>query len=77
MQDIKAWIEAVKLKLNEAKNKFIYFGSRQQLSKATHTTINVIGETITRSKKSDIWGDSLTPISPSKTTYISNAKLQH
>ena len=28
MQDIKAWMEAVKLKLNEAKTKFIYFGSR-------------------------------------------------
>ena len=30
--DIKAWIEAIKLILNEAKTKFIYFGSRQQLN---------------------------------------------
>ena len=29
MHDIKAWMEAVKLKLNEVKTKFIYFGSRQ------------------------------------------------
>ena len=28
MQDIKAWMEAVKLKVNEAKTEFIYFGSR-------------------------------------------------
>ena len=51
MHDIKAWLEAVKLKLNEAKTKFIYFGSRQQLNKATHTTTNVTGESIKRSTK--------------------------
>ena len=39
MHDIKAWVKAVKPKLNEAKSKFIYFGSRQQLNKATFTTI--------------------------------------
>ena len=33
MQDIKAWMETVKLKLNEAETEFIYFGSRQQLNK--------------------------------------------
>ena len=37
IHDIKAWMEAVKLKLNEANSKFIYFGSRQQLNKAAHT----------------------------------------
>ena len=51
MQDIKAWMEAVKLKLNEVKTKFIYFGNRQQLNKTTHTTINVIGESVKRSTK--------------------------
>ena len=51
MYDIKAWMEAVKLKLNEAKTEFIYFGSRQQLNKATHTTINIMGESIKRSTK--------------------------
>ena len=49
MHDIKAWMEAVKLKLNGAKTEFIYFASRQQLHKATCTTINVIGESIKRS----------------------------
>ena len=44
-------MEAVKLKLNEAKTEFIYSGSRQQLSKAAHTTINVLGELIKRSTK--------------------------
>ena len=29
MQDIKAWNESVRLKLNEAKTEFIYFGNRQ------------------------------------------------
>ena len=42
MQEIKAWMEAVNLKLNEAKIEFIYFGRRQHLNKTTHTTINVI-----------------------------------
>ena len=51
MHDIKAWMEAVKLKLNEAKTEFIYFGSRKQVSKATNTTINDIGESIKRSTK--------------------------
>ena len=49
MQDIKALMEAVKHKLNKAKTEFIYFGSRPQLNKTIHTTINVIGELIERS----------------------------
>ena len=52
-------MEAVKLKLNEAKTKFIYFGSRQQLSKAIHTTIKVIGELIKRSTKVQYLGGHL------------------
>ena len=51
MQDIKAWMEVVTLKLNKAKTEFIYFGSRQQLNKTTHTTMNVIGELTERSRK--------------------------
>ena len=42
-------MEAVNLKLNEAKTEFIYFGSRHQLNKTTHTTINE--ELIKRSTK--------------------------
>ena len=52
-------MEAVKLKLNEAKTKFIYFGSRQQLNNATHTTINIIGESIKRSTKVQYLGGHL------------------
>ena len=33
LEDVKAWIDAVSLKLNESMTEFIYFGSRQQLSK--------------------------------------------
>ena len=51
MQDIMAWMDAVKFKLNEAKTEFIYFASRQQLNKAIHSTINVIAESIQRSTK--------------------------
>ena len=35
MQDIKAWMEAVKLKLNEPKTEFIYSRRRQQLYKSS------------------------------------------
>ena len=33
--DIKAWMDAVRLKLNESKTEFIFFGSRKQLSKCS------------------------------------------
>ena len=77
MHDIKAWTEAVKLKLSEAKTKFIYFGSRQQLIRATHTTINIIGESIKRSAKVKYLGGHPDSNLTSKTTYSPNAKLQH
>ena len=48
LKDIKAWMDAVRLKLNESKTEFIYFGSGQQLSKCSENTIKVIEETITR-----------------------------
>ena len=51
MKDIKAWMETLKLKLNEAKTEFFYFGSRQQLNKTSYTTINVIGESIKNQPK--------------------------
>ena len=59
MHDIKAWMEAVELKLNEAKTALIYFGSRQQLSKTIHTTINVIEELIERLTKVQYLGGHL------------------
>ena len=46
--DIKAWMDAVILKLNESKTEFIYFGSRQQLSKCSRNTTKVINKTIDR-----------------------------
>ena len=33
MLNIKAWMDAVRLKLNESKTEFIYFGSRHQPTK--------------------------------------------
>ena len=37
MLKVKGWMDAVRLKLNESKTKFIYFGSRQQLKNAPST----------------------------------------
>ena len=42
---IKAWMEAVRLKLNKT-TEFIYFGSRQQLAKCQEKTIKVLQEEI-------------------------------
>ena len=39
----------VRVKLNESKTKFIYFGSKQQLKKCTVDKININSETIQRS----------------------------
>ena len=48
MQNIKSWMDAVRLKLNESKIELIYFGSHQQLPKCQHSSINIISETIDR-----------------------------
>ena len=48
MQDIKSWMDAVRLKLNESKTELIYFGSHQQLAKYQHSSINIMVETIYR-----------------------------
>ena len=44
--DIKSWMDAVKLKLNETKTEFIYFGGRHQLAKTRRDTINTNGKSI-------------------------------
>ena len=44
-------MEAIRLKLNEAETEFIYFGSRKQLIKTSHNTINIIGESIEKLTK--------------------------
>ena len=43
MLDIKSRMEAVKLKLNETKTEFIYFGGRHQLAKTHRDSINING----------------------------------
>ena len=49
MLDVKRWMDEVRLKLNESKTEFIYFGSRQQLKKCTFDKININNETTQRS----------------------------
>ena len=46
MLDIKSWMDAMKLKLNETKTEFIYFGGKHQLAKTQMDTININGKTI-------------------------------
>ena len=47
MLNIKVWMYAVRLKLNELKTEFIYFGCRQQLTKCQEKkTIKVVQEDI-------------------------------
>ena len=41
-------MDAVRLKLNESKTKFIYFGSGQQFTKSSENIIRVIQKTIDR-----------------------------
>ena len=49
MLDIKAWMDQVCLELNESKTEFIYFCWPSQLGKCVAATIDVNGETVTRS----------------------------
>ena len=50
MLDIKSWMDAVRLKMNNSKTKFIYFGGSKQLEKCITNQINVNGEWILRSQ---------------------------
>ena len=59
MLDIKSWMDAIKLKLNETKTEFIYFGERQQLAKAQKETININGEIIQGTNKIKYLGGHL------------------
>ena len=51
MLDVKCWMDAVCLKMNESKTEFIYFSSKQMLKKCNISTVNVNGEQIVRSDK--------------------------
>ena len=59
MLDIKSWMDAVKLKLNETKTEFIYFGGKQQLAKTRRNTININGKTIQCTNKIKYLGGHL------------------
>ena len=43
MLDIKSWMDAVRLKMNNSKTEFIYFGGSKQLEKCMTSQINVNG----------------------------------
>ena len=59
MLDIKSWMDAVKLKLNETKTEFIYFGGKQQLAKTRRNTININGKRIQCTNKIKYLGGHL------------------
>ena len=48
MQDIKVWMDQVRLKMNNSKTEFIYFGWPSQLEKCITRKIDVNGEEIAR-----------------------------
>ena len=47
MLEVKSWMDAVSLKLNESKMEFIYFGSQQLLQNCNTENIIVINQKIT------------------------------
>ena len=56
MLDIKSWMDQVRLKMNESKTEFIYFGWPSQLEKCIGTSINVNGEEIMRANTTKYLG---------------------
>ena len=59
MLEIKSWMDAVHLKLNEPIAEFNIFGSQQLLQKCNAENIKVINEMITRSDKVKYLGGTL------------------
>ena len=59
MLNIRSWMDAVKLKPNETKTEFIYFGGRHQLAKTHRDTINNNGEIIKCTNKIKYLGGHL------------------
>ena len=51
MLDVKCWMDAACLKINESKTEFIYFGSKQMLKKGNINAVNINGEHMARSDK--------------------------
>ena len=56
MQDIKVWMDQVRLKMNNSKTEFIYFGWPSQLGKCITNCINVNNETIERATSTKYLG---------------------
>ena len=85
MLNIKSWMDAVKLKLNETKTEFIYFGGKHQLAKTQRDTININGGTIQCTNKIKYLGGHLNSsltfkdhiIAKSKAVTISIIKIRN
>ena len=74
MLEVKSWMDAVCLKLNESKTEFIYFGSQQLLQMCNAENVKVINETITRSVKVKYIGGTLNSSLQFKTNITNNGK---
>ena len=61
MIDIKSWMDAVRLKMNNSRTEFIYFGGPRQPEKCIINQINVIGKQIPRSHMTRYLGAYLDP----------------
>ena len=59
MQDIKVWMDQVRLKMNDSKTEFIYFGWPSQLGKCSIDSIKVNGESIERTHNTKYLGAHL------------------
>ena len=59
MQDIKVWMDQVRLKMNDSKTEFIYFGWPSQLGKCKIDSINVNGESVERTHTTKYLGAHL------------------
>ena len=59
MLDMKCWMDAIYLKMNESKIEFIYFWSKQMLKKCHISTVNINGEHTVRSNKVKYLGSLL------------------
>ena len=59
MLTVKTWMDQVRLKLNEAKTEFMYFGWPSQLGKCSTSTIDINGQNIARSEVTKYLGAHL------------------
>ena len=59
MQDIKVWMDQVRLKMNDSKTEFIYFGWPHQLGKCITNSININNEIVERATSTKYLGTYL------------------